>query len=254
MEKIKIAAIQAYGMPGEYDENFKKAEKYIQTAKEADAQCILFPELYSCGFVPNPSVWKYAETKNGPTYRFIIEMTRKYHIAIGIGYLEKVGKHYCNRYLMMAPNGVELARAEKNKSEAYVFRRGRGAHVFETQYGKIGIGLCADNHFSSFIKSMQKNNINLLIMPHALPIPKNETEIISKEDIRRIKNNIEEFPILVSNLLGVPTIFINQTGPFSSMIGIMVICSHQNRISLAGIPKLLIMKVLSCRKFERVKV
>jgi N-carbamoylputrescine amidase len=218
---IKVVVVQTYSNPGDLADNFSRAKHFIELAHKANADFVVFPELYACGYIPNPDIWNYAEEGGGQTYFFLKEMARKYKIIIGMGYLAKDGDDFCNRYLIVDQKGQVLLNADKDKSEAYIFKRGRGVHTVDTPYGRWGIGICADNHFSSFIKYMQESRINLMIMPHAMPIPKVSNGLISEKDKQRAEKDIKEFPGLIARLLGVPTIFANLVGECSPMIGIM---------------------------------
>ncbi len=220
-KQLVLAAVQMHSKKGENTANYKKAEGFVKLAAEKGAEMVLFPELFSCGYVPNIEIWKYAEKRGGDTFEFLREMSGKYRLCVGAGVLEKERGHYLNSYLLVDKNGELICRAVKDKAESYVFKRNNDAAIFDTEFGRIGIGICADNHFSEFIKRMQREKINILLMPHAMPVPYKETGTAKKADIDKLKNDLITFPELVAGLLGISTVFINQTGELYPMAGLL---------------------------------
>jgi len=219
-KNIKIAAIQMHSKKGEFELNRRKAEKYIIQSAERGADLVLLPELFSCGYVPNKETWNFSECSGGSTEMFLKEMSEKYDICIGAGLLEKKNGHYFNGYLVTNSKGEVICNAIKNNAESYVFKGTNYLNVFETEFGRIGIGVCADNHYTDFIQRMQRERINILLMPHALPMPYGESTAIKKSDVEKLRADVIVFPKLISDILGIPVVFINQIGEFYPMAGI----------------------------------
>lgn len=217
---IKVAGVQMHSYKGKFKANQVRALEWIKKAVDGGAELVFLPELVSCGYIPNKEIWAYAEKGNGETLTFLKEVSQKYNIYLGAGLLEIINGEYRNTYVITGPNGEFVGRAEKNNGEAYVFKRGNGLHVIETSFGKIGIGICADNHYTEFVKEISKQDIQLLIMPHASPIPFKESNSIKKEDVLRARQDMQEFPKLIAKLISVPTVFVNQIGELYKMVGI----------------------------------
>ena len=221
MEAIKIAGIQMHSKSGAIAENQLKAQLLIEEAATQGANMVFLPELFSCGYMPSKEIWQYAESVNGKTARFISSLAMKHGIYIGAGLIEKSEGHYWNSYIVSSPQGAIEGRAVKEHAEAYVFKTGRGKHIIKTAAATIGIGICADNHYTSFIKKMRNENIDLMVMPHASPMPYRISQGVSAQDIEKSISDAEGFAPLVTQLLGIPAIYINQTGELYPMTGIL---------------------------------
>lgn len=231
---IKIAGIQMHANKGQFKQNQDQAVKWIKEAVSRGAEMVILPELFSCGYIPNKEIWAYAEKDDDITLTFLKNVARQFGIYLGAGLLEIIHGEYRNTYVMAGPGGDIIGRAEKNNGEAYVFKRGNGLHVIETSFGKIGVGICADNHYTEFVKDISKEDIKLLIMPHASSLPFRESKTVKKEDIGRAKKDMQGFPSLIAKLINVPTVFVNQIGELYEMVGIFGKIMNPTCFSLGG--------------------
>lgn len=90
-------------------------------------------------------------------------------IWLGAGLVETDGRDFFNVFILCGPDGNIAGTARKDNAEAFCFKRGLGIHVIETTIGRIGVGICADNHFASLIALLQAEAVDLILMPHAWP-------------------------------------------------------------------------------------
>lgn len=216
---LRVAAIQVESQPGCIEANHAHAAPFIEQAARDGAQLIILPELFACGYIPNQSIWDMAEPKNGLTVRWLRETSKKMGIYLGAGLIETDGADFFNTFVITAPDGEIAGRAQKANAEAYCFRRGQGYHIINTAIGKIGIGICADNHFISFLKQMQDNSIDIMLMPHAWPTPYRTSRVVSREDLEKASEELKMFAQIYAGSLGVPAVFVNPVGPIGQMAG-----------------------------------
>ena len=219
--EIIIAAIQMESIHGEIKKNQARATILIEQAARDGAELIILPELFSCGYIPNSNIWKYGEANNSNTVKWLQETSRRLGIYLGAGLIEILENDYINTFVITNPKGDIEGRAQKNNAESYCFKRGKGEHIIHSSLGKIGVGICADNHYSSFIKQIQEDNIDLLLMPHATPSPFKTSKTVTDDDIKKAEEGIKGFPSLVTSLLGVPTVFVNQIGKIATISGVL---------------------------------
>jgi N-carbamoylputrescine amidase len=77
-----------------------------------------------------------------------------------------------NVFRLYGPDGALTGQVPKFHAEPYFFRPVRSAHPYiDTPLGRIGVGICADNHYVAFARRMQAAAVDLMIMPHAWPAP-----------------------------------------------------------------------------------
>ncbi|MFO7537184.1 MAG: carbon-nitrogen hydrolase family protein [Chloroflexota bacterium] len=217
---IRVAAVQVESRPGQIAANHAHVMPFIETAVSQGAQLVILPELFACGYIPNPTVWRYGESLAGQTVQWLRATAQRLGIYLGAGFAEVDGGDFYNSFALATPAGKLAGCARKTVSEAYSFRYGRGRHLITTGIGQIGIGICADNHFTAFPRLMQRSGIDLLLMPHASPLPYKTAKLITAADIDRARENLLSIPTLYARLLGVPVLFANALGDLQPMSGL----------------------------------
>jgi N-carbamoylputrescine amidase len=110
------------------------------------------------------------------------------------------------------PDGQLSGLVRKTMAEVNVFRCATGPHVVATPVGKLGVGICADVHFIPFVRAMQTQAVDLVLMPHAWPGPYETGWAISQKDIMRTNTKARGLASVYANLLGVPVVLANQVG------------------------------------------
>ena len=218
---IHVAAVQVESQPGQIAANHAHALPFIETAVAQGAQLVVLPELFSCGYIPNPSIWQHGETLNGPTVAWLQETSRRFGVYLGAGFLEVDGTDFFNSFALTDPEGEVLGCARKTRSEVYCFKYGAGRHVIHTGLGVLGVGICADNHYSTFPALMARSDIDMLLMPHGSPMPYKTSKVISEADIEQIREKVISLSTLYAEALGVPVIFANGVGAMQPMAGLL---------------------------------
>jgi N-carbamoylputrescine amidase len=85
--------------------------------------------------------------------------------------------------------------------------------VIETSIGRIGIGICADNLFVPNLVRMQDGGADLMLMPHAAPVPYKTGGLVSEADLHNSRQSLGQMAPNYARLIGIPVVFINQVGP-----------------------------------------
>jgi N-carbamoylputrescine amidase len=220
-ETVKIAAVQVQSQPGEVEANLQHANPFVEEAAAQGATFVVLPELFSCGYVPNRSVWDAAEPANGPSAQWFAATARRLGIYLGGGVVESDGSDFFNAFILAGPDGQIAGRAYKTNAEANVFKRDRNEHVIATAIGNIGIGICADNQFADQLHLMHEQQVDLILMPHAWPTPAKAAGLVSEADVASQQSRMVELPSLYARALGVPVVFVNQVGPLLPIGGIL---------------------------------
>lgn len=157
-------------------ENIKTACGYIESAaKQADI--IILPEMWSCPY-QTANFPVYAEPSGGPLCAAMSEAARKSGRLLIAGSVPESenGKVY-NTSFVYAPDGSQIARHRKahlfdvNVEGGICFREsetlspGNSATVFNTPFGKIGLGICYDMRFFHLADMMALAGADLLVYP-----------------------------------------------------------------------------------------
>ena len=213
MNTIRIGAVQHIAELGKNEENRNKARPLIEEAAAKGAQLVALPEMAITGYSLNREIWAYSEQIDGPTEKWLKETAKKLNIYLCVGLLQHEDKDFYNTYLVVDPNGETVGRVRKTQTEFNIHRPGSlESHIVQTSLGKIGVGICADNHRTFFLDYIRHHDIDLMLQPHASPSPYKVGGLVSEQDIIDNEEKIKNFPGNYAELLGVPTVFINQTG------------------------------------------
>ena len=83
-------------------------KQYIESilSKLQKPDMVVLPELALCSYMACQEIWKYADNSGRDTTEWAVDMARKYHTYIGVGYLDKQDGDYYNRYMIANPEGV----------------------------------------------------------------------------------------------------------------------------------------------------
>ena len=219
---LRVAAIQMIAAPGESESNRTRAEKLVEQAARDGATLVALPEMFAPGYLASRGVWDLAEPLGrGPTVAWLQRTARRLGIHVAGGLVETDGRDFFDSFVVCTPAGDIAGRAVKANAESYVFLRGRGAHIVDTSLGRLGIAICADNQFVHMPSFFHAHAVDVVLMPHAWPIPRVARGIVKEHDVRDQVEHVRSLPVLYATLLGVPIVFANQTGSIARVPGVL---------------------------------
>jgi N-carbamoylputrescine amidase len=210
---IRVAAVQMQSRLGCIADNLEHASPLVEQAARQGAQLVVLPELAASGYSLSSHVWQAAETYDGPTLFWLRNISAKLGLYVGIGFVEAEGKDFYNSYAIGAPDGQIAGVVRKSNPEVNIFRPDEGPHVIATPLARIGIGICADNLFVANLIRMQQYSADLLLMPHAAPLPFKVGGPIKEEDLPEGRLSMSTMAPAFAQRIGLPTVFVNQVGP-----------------------------------------
>jgi N-carbamoylputrescine amidase len=219
--QIRVAAIQIESKHGMIKANQEHAMSFIEKAARQGAQLVVLPELFPTGYIPNETLWDFAEPQHGPTVTWLKNTAKRFGIYLGAGLLETDGRDFFNIFVLCDPDGHEAGRVSKIEAEAYIFKRTNGNHTIETSLGRIGVGICADNQMVSFLRQMAEGSADMILMPHGWPTPCQTNQQISEQDILDHQSRTRRLVSLYAEQLGIPAIFVNGVGAMERMNGLL---------------------------------
>lgn len=177
--KTKVAITQM-SCSSNYEENIKKADEMVKKCAEAGAQIILlqelFENLYFCQ-VEDYEKFALAEVRSkSATIKHFQEIAKKYKVVLPISFFEKSGANYFNSLVMIDADGKDLGLYRKTHiptgecyEEKFYFSPGdTGFKVFNTKYGKVGIGICWDQWFPETARVLALKGAQIILYPTAI--------------------------------------------------------------------------------------
>jgi N-carbamoylputrescine amidase len=175
----KIAITQLACSP-DIAANIDKHERYIREAAANGAQIIGLQELFDAQYFP-----QFVEVKSYQFARKIPDAvtTKMQHLAKELGvvlivpiYEEAMAGVYFNTVVVFDADGSYLGKYRKNHIpdgpqylEKYYFTPGDlGYPVFDTQFGRIAIGICWDEWFPEVARIFAMQGADIIFYPSAI--------------------------------------------------------------------------------------
>jgi len=212
---IRVAAVQMNCDPGKIDRNLANAEKLIGNAVEKGAKIVLLPEFVPSGYMATEEIWDSAETINGNSVKWLLATARRFGIYLGFSFLEAEGEDFYNSFVLSSSEGELLGRVRKNPPasiEAYFYKAGSDRHIIETEFGRIGIGICYENLLYDQMCFLHRENVDLVLSPAAAGRPKQ----FIPGDVKRFEEMLISGRSVFAKTLGVPVIMANRVGPLET--------------------------------------
>jgi len=162
-DTVTVSVVNFNPVWGDKAATLQKIKKMVISASQEGSKIIAFPELalsgYECGqeardeHKPCSMHEEAAETIPGPSTIEVAELARELGIYVLFGMPERDEKDPEVRYISVAVIGPEgiLGRYRKihlaplpTFTEQVCFKPGNELPVFETEFGRIGVQICAD--------------------------------------------------------------------------------------------------------------
>jgi len=221
MQTLIAAVAQISWKDGDVLYNLKHASELVLLGTKRGAQLILFPEFMSQGYRLTNEIWNSAESFDGPTTSWLRESALNNNIYIGSSFLELKNGHFYNTFVLTSPTGKisgQVYKRQPSMWEAYFFKGEKGPQYINTEIGRIGIGICFDNHTYKIASAIRESKIDLMLMPHSYCTPTVENKMTSKADIIRLNSLPCQVAKLYNDWFGVPVIMCNKSGSWDSPV------------------------------------
>lgn len=179
MKRITVAAVQMYcNRPVE--ENITEAEARIREAAAQGAQIILLPELFENRYFCQERNYAYynmaTSVEENPAINRLREVAREGKVVLPVSFYEKDGNVTYNSVAIIDADGSILGVYRKTHipddhfyQEKFYFTPGNtGFRVWDTAYGRIGVGICWDQWFPEAARCMALMGAQLLFYPTAI--------------------------------------------------------------------------------------
>ena len=221
MKTLTLAAAQITCQDGKVQENLAHATTMAEQALAQGAQLVLFPEFMPQGYLLTPALWDSAEAFDGPTTHWLAETSRRLGIYLGASFLEARNGHFLNTFALAESSGKIVGAVRKRNPsmwEAYFFKGERGAPYLDTDLGRIGVGICFDNHTHELASAIQQSNIDLMLMPYSYCTPTQTPKMIAQSDIDQLNGRPGLVARLYNEWFGVPVLMCNKSGAWDSPV------------------------------------
>ena len=237
--KIKVAATQM-SCTWKTEENISKATNLIKKAAEKGANIILLQELFQTPYFCiqyDEEIFKLAQTfENNKILKQMSKLAKELKVVLPISFFEKDNNAYFNSIAVINSDGKILGTYRKSHIpdgpgylEKYYFNPGNtGFKVWDTNFGKIGIGICWDQWFPEAARIMALKGAEILFYPTAIG-----DELMSEYDSSGSWQRVMQghaaaniMPVVASNRIGSESV----KGQVNGFYGKSFICDRSGKI------------------------
>lgn len=175
--KMKIAMIQMEGT-SDRGANLGCAEGFLEQAASGGAGFAVLPEMFVCPY-QTAAFPEYAEEEGGPSWRRMSEATKNTGMYLAAGSMPERGEdgRIYNTAYVFDRKGKQIAKHRKmhlfdiaveggqHFRESETLAPGEQITVFDTEFGRMGLGICYDMRFPKLSEIMAEKGARLLLFP-----------------------------------------------------------------------------------------
>jgi N-carbamoylputrescine amidase len=179
MREVAVAVTQ-FACSDDLAANADRAEALVRRAAAEGAQVILLQELFHGPYfckTEDPRFFAWAEPFEGNALvaRFAA-LARELGVVLPVSFFERAGPAHFNSVAMIDADGRALGLYRKSHipqgpgyEEKYYFTPGdTGFRVWDTAFGRIGVGICWDQWFPEAARAMALMGAEMLLYPTAI--------------------------------------------------------------------------------------
>lgn len=201
----------------EVEANISKGEALIREAASAGANVILLQELFETPYFcisEKSAHFALARPLDGhPTIERMQGVARELGVVLPVSFFEKSGLVFYNSIAIIDADGSVVGHYRKSHipdfplyEEKFYFSPGDlGFRVFDTQFGRIGIGICWDQWFPEAARAMALMGAEMLLYPTAIGTELDKPHLDSKDHWQMTMRGhaaANILPVAASNRIG----------------------------------------------------
>lgn len=222
MRKVKLACTQMK-CSRDRGENIAKAEALIRAAAADGANIIQIQELFETPYFAQTEAFEYLDLaqplEGNPMIKRMCALAAELNVVLPVSFYEDAGVVRFNTVAVIDSDGSVLGIYRKTHIpddmgyyEKFYFSPGdTGFKVWDTRFGRIGVGICWDQWFPEAARAMCLQGAEMLLYPTAIgsfALPADEMDK-ADNDYAHWQNVMlghaaaNMVPVLASNRIGI---------------------------------------------------
>jgi N-carbamoylputrescine amidase len=217
MRNVTLAATQ-FACSWDLPANADRAEALVRQAATQGANIVLIQELFAAPYFcieQHPRYFDLAQPLEGhPLVARFAALAKELGVVLPVSFFERAGPAFFNSIAMVDADGRVLGTYRKSHvpqgpgyEEKYYFSPGdTGFRVWDTAFGRIGVGICWDQWFPEAARAMALMGAEVLLYPTAIgsepPAPGYDSQP-HWEMVMRGHAAANILPVVASNRIGV---------------------------------------------------
>ena len=179
MRKVKVAATQMK-CTWDREDTLKRADRLVREAAEKGANIILLQELFETPYFCQVEKYEYLDLasteEDNAAINHFKKVAEELKVVLPISFFERCGNTAFNSIVIIDADGTIVGKYRKTHipdgqcyEEKFYFTPGdTGFKVWDTAYGKIGVGICWDQWFPESARCMALLGAEILFYPTAI--------------------------------------------------------------------------------------
>jgi N-carbamoylputrescine amidase len=239
MRNVTLAATQ-FACSWDLPANLDRAEGLVRDAAARGAQVILLQELFATPYfciTQDPAHFAHALPLDGnPIVARFAGLARELGVVLPVSVFERAGVAHFNTTVIVDADGRTLGHYRKSHipqgpgyEEKFYFSNGdTGFRVWDTAFGRLGVGICWDQWFPEAARAMALMGAEVLLYPTAIgsepPAPGYDS-MPHWDVVMRGHAGANIMPVMASNRVGRE----EQGDRFVEFYGSSFIADHQGQ-------------------------
>lgn len=217
MRKVTVAASQM-ACTWDTGANLDLAEQLIREAAAKGARIILIQELFETPYFCIEQDFAYqslaSTLEQSPLIKRFAALAGELGVVLPVSWYERAGPAFFNSIAIVDADGSVLGVYRKShipnaigyQEKQYFSPGDTGFKVWDTRYGRIGVGICWDQWFPEAARSMALMGAELLLYPTAIGSEPGDGDV---DSLRHWQNAMcghaaaNIMPVIASNRIGV---------------------------------------------------
>jgi N-carbamoylputrescine amidase len=248
--QVTVAATQ-FACGWDIDENIARAEALVRRAARDGAQVILLQELFETPYFcieQDSRHLRLATTLAGnPAVARMTALARELGVVLPVSFFERAGQAYFNTVAMVDADGTvsgiyrkaHIPNGPGYQEKTYFSPGDTGFRVWDTRFGRIGVGICWDQWFPECARVMALLGAELLLYPTAIGSePPPAQPVHSRDHWQRTQQGhaaANLMPLVASNRFGLERSLQDPDGLYINFYGSSFIADAQGaKVAEAG--------------------
>ena len=222
---MRLCLIPLHIKPGSPTENIRRFITILDQVRDQHPDLVCLPECSFTGYMyEDADLVRFAEPVPGPTTVEMSRLAQVHGVYLCFGLLESIPQGVYDTALLLDRNGA-IAGIHRKLSEKPPFINGTAVDSVETEFGRLGMLVCADL-FAEEVVARLDPALKLLLVPTARSFDGQSPDCArwEKEERRSYLDAVR--------LAGVPAAITNtlETSPVDALFGGALLVSAQGKL------------------------
>ncbi len=219
MRQVTTAVVQM-SCSSNLSDNLVKAEQMVRRAAAEGAQVILLPELFETPYFCQKQKAEYYDwattLESNKAIGKFQTIARELGVVLPVSFFERKNYARYNSVALIDASGEVLGLYRKSHipdgpgyEEKFYFNPGdTGFRVWDTRYGKIGVGICWDQWYPEAARCMTLMGAEMLLYPTAIGSEPQDPDVDSRDHWQMCMRGhaaANLIPVLAANRVGTET-------------------------------------------------